>query len=261
MSTGSARFSTTAAIGSSRREARGPEIRAALSAARSSRPLSIRTSTSPIGLVRSSSAKPIPEGPDDPTRRWRCCARPSPRCRTSGSITTTSAFVVLLAPARLQGGAASGSSARRRSRMRRTGCRRSRHPCWPAATTARRRGSCGNSCRTSEQPWVRRTAERSLAQVEALDQIDQLQAVVARTGPTAGTYSWPALIGRGVLRGVPVDPSGTPYALDASTGRVSVSRVSRRCSRCQPSRGKNGECRTPCTSRSCRFSACRSEAS
>jgi hypothetical protein len=78
----------------------------------------------------------------------------------------------------------------------------------------------------SEQPWVRRTAERSLAQVEALDQIDQLQAMVSRTGQTGGTYSWPALISRGVLRGVPVDPSGTPYALDAVSGRVSVSSAS-----------------------------------
>jgi hypothetical protein len=75
----------------------------------------------------------------------------------------------------------------------------------------------------SEQPWVRRTAERSLGQVEALDQIDQLQAIVARAGPAAGGYTWGALIGRGVLRGVPVDPSGTPYALDALTGRVRVS--------------------------------------
>ena len=72
-----------------------------------------------------------------------------------------------------------------------------RRPCWPAATTGQPRGSCGNRLLHSEQAWVRRTAERSLAQFEALDQIDQLQAIVSRTGRPPGRYSWPALIGRG----------------------------------------------------------------
>jgi tetratricopeptide (TPR) repeat protein len=75
----------------------------------------------------------------------------------------------------------------------------------------------------SEQAWVRRTAERSLLQLQALDQIDQLQAAVARTGPSDGRYSWSALITRRMLGGVPLDPTGTPYELDPLTGRVRVS--------------------------------------
>lgn len=76
----------------------------------------------------------------------------------------------------------------------------------------------------SEQTWVRRTAERSLMQLQALDQIDQLQAAVLRVGPGMGrSYSWSVLIARGILPGAPLDPARTPYALDPTTGRVSVS--------------------------------------
>ena len=78
----------------------------------------------------------------------------------------------------------------------------------------------------SEQAWIRRNAERSLLQLQALDQIDQLQAIVARAGRSAGAYSWYALTGRGMLSGVPVDPAGTPYSLDAFSGRVRVSSAS-----------------------------------
>jgi hypothetical protein len=76
----------------------------------------------------------------------------------------------------------------------------------------------------SEQAWVRRTAERSLLQLQALDQIDQLQAAVARVGPDPlRGYSWSALIARRVLAGIPIDPTRTPFALDPGTGRVQVS--------------------------------------
>lgn len=79
----------------------------------------------------------------------------------------------------------------------------------------------------SEQTWIRRTAERSLLQLEALDAIDRLQAAVRRAGPDAGgRYGWSALAMRGLLRSIPLDPSGTPYDIDPSTGRVSVSRAS-----------------------------------
>jgi tetratricopeptide (TPR) repeat protein len=79
----------------------------------------------------------------------------------------------------------------------------------------------------SEQAWVRRTAERSLLQLDALDQIDQLQATVARMGAVPpGGYSWSALVRAGLLRGVPVDPTGTPYEIDATTGAIRVSAAS-----------------------------------
>ena len=79
----------------------------------------------------------------------------------------------------------------------------------------------------SEEVWMRRQAERSLRQLQALDQIDQLNAVVRRfpaDGPEL--YSWPGLIRKHALTRVPYDPTGTPYDIDALTGRVSVSRQS-----------------------------------
>lgn len=79
----------------------------------------------------------------------------------------------------------------------------------------------------SEDEWMRRNAARALLQIDALDQIDQLEAGIKRYPLAPGErYSWDAYIRKGVLRGVPVDPAGTPYELDQVTGRVSVSRQS-----------------------------------
>jgi hypothetical protein len=80
----------------------------------------------------------------------------------------------------------------------------------------------------SEEPWLRRAAERALLQLQALDQIDQLEAGIKRyPAPPGERYSWDAYVRRGVLRGVPVDPAGTPYEIDPVTGRVLVSKQSR----------------------------------
>jgi len=79
----------------------------------------------------------------------------------------------------------------------------------------------------SEEAWLRRSAERALLQLEALDHIDQLQAINKRFPPAAGEqYSWPRLIGMRVLARVPVDPTGTPYEIDPATGRVRVAEQS-----------------------------------
>jgi tetratricopeptide (TPR) repeat protein len=79
----------------------------------------------------------------------------------------------------------------------------------------------------SEEAWLRRSAERALLQLEALDQIEQLRAVVDRFPPAAGErYSWNFLIAKRVLVRVPVDPTGTPYEIDPATGRVSVAQQS-----------------------------------
>lgn len=76
----------------------------------------------------------------------------------------------------------------------------------------------------SEEPWLRRSAERALLQLQALDQIEQLEPVIRRFPPAAGEhYSWNALVGKGVLLRVPFDPTGTPYEIDPATGRVRVS--------------------------------------
>jgi tetratricopeptide (TPR) repeat protein len=76
----------------------------------------------------------------------------------------------------------------------------------------------------SEEPWLRRSAERALLQLQALDEIDQLEAVLRRFPPPAGErYGWSALMRRGILLRRPVDPTGTPFDLDPDSGRVTLS--------------------------------------
>ncbi len=78
--------------------------------------------------------------------------------------------------------------------------------------------------RQSDQPWLQRTAERSLLQLDALDQIDALQRVVDSLGTPAGRrVTWNDLMRRRLVSGIPVDPSGEPYVLDPDTARVGLS--------------------------------------
>jgi hypothetical protein len=81
-----------------------------------------------------------------------------------------------------------------------------------------------NQILQSDEEWLRRTAERSLKQLDALDVIDQLQPIVMRfPPPPGGQYSWVALARRGVLKGIPLDPTGVPYEIDPVTGTITVS--------------------------------------
>ena len=76
----------------------------------------------------------------------------------------------------------------------------------------------------SEEAWLRRNAEHSLLQLQAMDQIDQLEAVVKRFPPAAGEpYTWDDFLRRRVLIRQPADPLGSQYVLDPATGRVTVS--------------------------------------
>ena len=105
-------------------------------------------------------------------------------------------------------------------------------PNWlqPLAAAQRARGGARASARflwrqllDSEHVWMRRNAERSLLQLDALDAIDALEAVVRRHTPPNRGYSWSDLVTRGVLRDVPPDPTGVPFELDPVTGDVTVS--------------------------------------
>ena len=79
----------------------------------------------------------------------------------------------------------------------------------------------------SEEEWLRKAATRGLAQLDALDWIDKLRAVVQRYSPPAGErYSWEWLNRRGMMRGIPTDPTGVPFEIDPVTGEVSVSQRS-----------------------------------
>jgi tetratricopeptide (TPR) repeat protein len=81
--------------------------------------------------------------------------------------------------------------------------------------------------RQSEQAWLQRSAERTLAQLDALDAIDQLQGIVRSNPSPPGTpYSWVDFVRRRVLPGVPLDPTGVPYAIAPDTGEVTVATTS-----------------------------------
>lgn len=71
--------------------------------------------------------------------------------------------------------------------------------------------------RTAEDDWFKAESARRLAQLDALDQIDQLTALARAYEARFGTppADWAALMQGGYLRGIPVDPRGAPYRLDA----------------------------------------------
>ena len=76
----------------------------------------------------------------------------------------------------------------------------------------------------SDQEWLRRIAERRLQQLDALDIIDQLDSVAQKfPPPPGGQYSWRWLISQRALPGVPADSTRTPFVIDPTTGKVSVS--------------------------------------
>ena len=82
---------------------------------------------------------------------------------------------------------------------------------------------------TSDDEWVKNNAELKLSQLEALDQIDALAALVRRYTEQFGRPpdSWGTLVSMRWLGGVPLDPSGTPFELDsAQEGGVGLSKQS-----------------------------------
>jgi tetratricopeptide (TPR) repeat protein len=82
---------------------------------------------------------------------------------------------------------------------------------------------------TADNEWLRSNAAFRLEQLDALDVIDRLTAVVSayktRTGELPA--SWDALVRAGLLRAQPIDPAGSPYVLDPATGRVGLAADSR----------------------------------
>jgi hypothetical protein len=77
---------------------------------------------------------------------------------------------------------------------------------------------------SADNDWLRDQADLRLAQLDALDRIDQLHVIVGRHRAASGRLpeSWGVLVRAGAIRDVPLDPSGTPFALDPELGRVSV---------------------------------------
>jgi hypothetical protein len=80
--------------------------------------------------------------------------------------------------------------------------------------------------RTGEHEYLRRIAEYRLAQLRVLDELDALNATLARARDEGGRplTSWTPLAVRGLIqRDPPVDPAGVPYMIDPATGRATVS--------------------------------------
>jgi tetratricopeptide (TPR) repeat protein len=81
----------------------------------------------------------------------------------------------------------------------------------------------------SEEVWIRRAAERGLQQLQALDDIDDLQGAVDRYTSlhNAPPQSWADLVRAGLLQlrggGTPTDPTAVPYEFDPVAGRVRLS--------------------------------------
>lgn len=111
-------------------------------------------------------------------------------------------------------------------------------PSWmgPLAATTLAEGGDRQSSRflwtriqeSTDIEWVRTTADRRLQQLDAMDMIDELnrrvQRFIARERRAPADWSE---FGRAEgLRGIPLDPGGTPYELDPSTGRIDLARHS-----------------------------------
>lgn len=78
---------------------------------------------------------------------------------------------------------------------------------------------------TADNEWLRRSAQLRLAQLTALDHLDQLAVLVAqyRTATRQWPASWDSLVRAGLLREAPLDPAGVPYVLTPATGEVDIS--------------------------------------
>jgi tetratricopeptide (TPR) repeat protein len=83
---------------------------------------------------------------------------------------------------------------------------------------------------TADDDWIKTNARLKLAQLDALDEIDQLAALVTRYQQIAGRFpvEWEALRAAGLLSAIPSDPSGASYLLDATQpGGVTIARSSK----------------------------------
>ena len=69
----------------------------------------------------------------------------------------------------------------------------------------------------AEEDYIRRAARRTLAQLDALDRIDEVKGRIDlfRTKTGHDPSGWPEMIAAGVIPGEPVDPAGVPFTYDS----------------------------------------------
>jgi len=79
--------------------------------------------------------------------------------------------------------------------------------------------------RSADNEWLRAEAVRRLQQLDALDGLDRVAAVLERYVNERGDVprSWSELTASGYLREIPRDPAGVPFALDPAARTVSLS--------------------------------------
>jgi hypothetical protein len=78
---------------------------------------------------------------------------------------------------------------------------------------------------SADNDWLRKDAQRRLLQLDALDMIDALQRAADDYGRRAGERpDFQTLVRARILRGYPLDPTGTPFEM--RNGRVQLSRSS-----------------------------------
>ena len=82
---------------------------------------------------------------------------------------------------------------------------------------------------TAEHEWLRDAARRGLMQIDAEEHLEVLRRIVNEYRERTGRFpaTWHELIGAGIIRQSPVDPSGYVYALDPVSGDVDVAPGSR----------------------------------
>lgn len=80
----------------------------------------------------------------------------------------------------------------------------------------------------TDQEWIKTTAEHRLAQLAAMDTIDQLNAISEQFTKSRGrpAANWGELVAAMRWRGVPLDSGGAPFSLDPATGRVGLANTS-----------------------------------
>ena len=86
------------------------------------------------------------------------------------------------------------------------------------------RAMWNNLLQTADNDWVRTSARLRLTQLDALDQIEALSHVRDEFMRRRGRLpeSWEELMKAGLLRGVPVDPTGIAYTINFITGEINV---------------------------------------
>ena len=112
-------------------------------------------------------------------------------------------------------------------------------PIWLRSTAASMHADQGNreSARllwrqihdAAENDTLRNVATIRLQQLDAMDGIDQLTPLVQRFEQLTGRApaDWRELVAARLIRGIPVDPAGTPFAIDPVTRTVRVSEQSK----------------------------------